>query len=255
MQREPNASSPPPSAALHEQAGARPPLPPSVLVVEDEQDIRELVSYHLLKEGYRVSDASSGEEALRRIESQPPDLVLLDLMLPGMDGLSVCRQLRANPKTAELLIMMLTAKGEEADVVAGLNLGATDYVTKPFSPRVLMARVRAVLRRLARPAANEEDEGETLSIHNIMIRLGRHEVLVDGQPAELSATEFRVLHFLARRPGWVFTRQQILDGVHGANYAITDRAVDVQIVGLRRRLGEAGRYIETVRGVGYRMKE
>jgi two-component system phosphate regulon response regulator PhoB len=176
-------------------------------------------------------------------------------MLPGIDGLSVCRQLRADPKTAGLLIVMLTAKGEEADVVAGLNLGANDYVTKPFSPRVLMARLRAVFRRLGRPGPAMEDAVEKLVIHEISIHVGRHEVLVGGQPVELSATEFRILLFLVRRPGWVFTRQQILDGVHGVNYAITDRAVDVQIVGLRRRLGEAGKHIETVRGVGYRMKE
>jgi two-component system, OmpR family, alkaline phosphatase synthesis response regulator PhoP len=231
-------------------------IPPSVLVVEDEQDIRELVSYHLLKEGYRVAGAATGEDAVKLIESQPPDLVLLDLMLPGMDGLSLCRQLRADPKTANTLIVILSAKGEEADVVTGLNLGANDYVTKPFSPRVLMARVRAVLRRPPPPSVPDEDESaETICLHDITIHLGRHEVLLNGQPVELSATEFRILHFLARRPGWVFTRQQILDGIHGTAYAITDRAVDVQIVGLRRHLGEAGKHIETVRGVGYRMKE
>lgn len=251
--RDPKSTSPLSSAAKAQTAGPSPP--PSVLVVEDEQDIRELVSYHLFKEGYQVSGVASGEEALRTVQSQTPDLILLDLMLPGMDGLTLCRQLRADPKTASTLIVMLTAKGEEADVVAGLNLGAHDYVTKPFSPRVLMARVRAVLRRLARPTLEQEESGETICLHNITIHLGRHEVLVDGEPVELSATEFRVLHFLAQRPGWVFTRQQILDWVHGTNYAITDRAVDVQIVGLRRRLGEAGQYIETVRGVGYRMKD
>ena len=249
--RESRAVSPLSTAA--KEAG---PVPPSVLVVEDEQDIRELVSYHLVKEGYRVAGAASGEVALRMIEARTPDLVLLDLMLPGMDGLSLCRQLRADPKTAGTLIVILSAKGEEADVVAGLNLGANDYVTKPFSPRVLMARVRAAFRRpLPAPPPDEGEPDETVCIHNIAIHAGRHEVLVDGEPVELSATEFRILQFLARRPGWVFTRQQILDGVHGTNYAITDRAVDVQIVGLRRRLGAAGKHIETVRGVGYRMKE
>jgi two-component system, OmpR family, alkaline phosphatase synthesis response regulator PhoP len=254
-QREPRTISPL-SSAPQQSLDVPAAIPPSVLVVEDEQDIRELVSHHLLKEGYRVAGAVTGEDALRMIQSQPPDLVLLDLMLPGMDGLTLCRKLRADPKTASMLVLMLTAKGEEADVVAGLNLGANDYVTKPFSPRVLMARVRAVLRRAASPPVADEDESAgTLCIHNMTIHVGRHEVLVDDEPVELSATEFRLLHFLARRPGWVFTRQQILDGLHGTNYAITDRAVDVQIVGLRRRLGEAGRHIETVRGVGYRMKE
>jgi two-component system, OmpR family, alkaline phosphatase synthesis response regulator PhoP len=230
----------------------------SVLIVEDEEDIRELVSYHLLKEGYQVAGVASGEEALAVAESQPPDLILLDLMLPGVDGSMVCRRLRENPTTEGIPIVMLTAKGEEADVVAGLNLGANDYITKPFSPKVLLARIRAVLRRITPPVApddSEEDADEVIEIRDLMIHPGRHEVRVAGQAVSLSSTEFRVLHFLASRPGWVFNRQQILDGVHGDNYAITDRAVDVQIVGLRKKLGTAGAYIETVRGVGYRFKE
>jgi two-component system phosphate regulon response regulator PhoB len=233
-------------------------IPASILVVEDEHDIRELITYHLLKEGYQVAGVASAAEALAMLERQRPDLVLLDLMLPDMDGLALCRRLKGSAATAGMMIVMLTAKGEEADVVTGLNAGAQDYITKPFSPRVLMARVRAALRR-SRPAEADgqkaDGEGETITLHNLKIHLGRHEVLVDGQRVELSSTEFRVLHFLARRPGWVFTRQQILDGVHGDKYAITDRAVDVQIVALRRKLGEAGRAIETVRGVGYRFKE
>lgn len=228
----------------------------SVLVVEDEEDIRELVSYHLLKEGYQVAAVPSGEDALRIAQAQPPDMILLDLMLPGIDGLAVCRELKNNPNTAGIVVLMLTAKGEEADIVTGLNMGANDYVTKPFSPKVLMARVRAALRHpTPTPAAKPESEDEVIKLHNITIHVGRHEVLVDSEVVELSSTEFRVLRLLAGRPGWVFTRQQILDGIHGKNYAITDRAVDVQIVGLRRRLGSAGQYIETVRGVGYRFKE
>ncbi len=229
-----------------------------VLIVEDEEDIRELVSYHLLKEGYQVASVASGEEALAVAEKQTPDLILLDVMLPGVDGLTVCQRLRASPKTADVAITMLTAKSEEADIIRGLNLGATDYITKQFSPKVLLARVRAVLRRApAAPTVEEEgEEGEEIiEMHGMMIHPGRHEVRVEGNPVVLSSTEFRVLYFLASRPGWVFSRQQILDGVHGDNYAITDRAVDVQIVGLRKKLGEAGKYIETVRGVGYRFKE
>ena len=233
----------------------------SVLVVEDEEDIRELVSYHLLKEGYQVAGVASGEEALATAEARPPDLILLDLMLPGVDGLTVCQRLRNNPRTESVPIVMLTAKGEESDIVGGLNLGANDYVTKPFSPKVLLARVRAVLRRAPGAAVEDADEdddeegAEAIQIHELQIHMGRHEVLVGGKPVSLSSTEFRVLHFLASKPGWVFSRQQILDGVHGDNYAITDRAVDVQIVGLRKKLGSAGRHIETVRGVGYRFKE
>lgn len=236
-----------------------------VLIVEDDDDIRELVSYHLLKDGYQVASVSAGEEALAIAESQVPDLILLDVMLPGIDGFAVCQRLRASPKTAEVAVMMLTAKSEEADIVRGLNQGAADYITKPFSPRVLLARIRAALRRQQAVAipeerdeeeiGGEEEDDEVIHIHELVIHPGRHEVRVNGVPVSLSSTEFRVLYYIAGRPGWVFSRQQILDGVHGDNYAITDRAVDVQIVGLRKKLGDAGKYIETVRGVGYRFRE
>jgi len=223
-----------------------------VLAVEDEEDILELVRYNLEKEGYRVTGVVSGEEAMRRARSQPPDLIVLDLMLPGMDGLTVCRELKQDAKTRDLPIIILTAKGEEADIVAGLELGADDYVTKPFSPRVLLARLRAVLRRRRMEPAAESD---TLEIHGMVIHPGRHEVLVQGRSVDLTATEFRLLAFLTRRPGWVFTRSQIVQGVQGEDYAVSERAVDVQIVGLRKKLGSAGQYIETVRGVGYRLKD
>lgn len=231
---------------------------PLVLVVEDEADIRELVSYNLTKAGYEVTGVVTGEEALAAVEVAPPDLVVLDLMLPGIDGLAVCRRLKSDPRSGSIPVVMLTAKGEESDVVQGLNLGADDYITKPFSPRILIARVQAVLRRVS---ANLDEEpgrdqaSRAIAIHNLVIRPQRHEVLVDGESIELTATEYRVLFFLAESPGWVFTRQRILDAVHGDNYAITERAVDVQIVGLRKKLGSAGKYIETVRGVGYRFKE
>jgi two-component system phosphate regulon response regulator PhoB len=230
---------------------------PLVLVVEDEADIQELVSYNLAKAGYQVTSVVTGEEALAAVEKDPPDLVVLDLMLPGMDGLSVCSRLKRDSKTGSIPIVMLTAKGEESDIVRGLNLGADDYITKPFSPRVMIARVQAVLRRAAvlSKESDREPVGRTIAIRNLVIRPRRHEVLVEGEPVELTATEFRVLALLAGSPGWVFTRKQILDGVHGDNYAITERAVDVQIVGLRRKLGPAGMYLETVRGVGYRFKE
>ena len=230
----------------------------SVLVVEDDHDIRELVSYNLLKEGFQVAGVASAEEALTIAQSRPLDLVLVDLMLPGMDGLTLCRKLKEDPRTTALSLIILTAKGEDRDIVTGLNLGAEDYITKPFSPKVLVARVRAVLRRGTTPRpddADAEQEDGVLKIHGLMIHSGRHEVQVDGRTVDLTSTEFRVLKLLAGRPGWVLTRQQILDGVHGDNYAITDRAVDVQVVGLRKKLGTAGSLIETVRGVGYRFKE
>lgn len=224
----------------------------NILVVEDEEDILELVIYNLAKEGYTVSGVGSGEEAIKRIRSKPPDLVLLDLMLPGLDGLEVCKMLKSDAKTKAIPVTMLTAKGEEADIVTGLELGADDYITKPFSPRVLSARVKAVLRRKSEKPA---DDSAALHIHDLVINPGRHEALLKGKPVELTFTEFRVLYTLARRPGWVFTRFQIVEAVRGDGYPVTDRSVDVQIVGLRKKLGAAAKYIETVRGVGYRFKE
>ena len=223
-----------------------------ILVVEDEDDIQELVRYNLAKEGYRVAQAISGEEGFKAAKSSNPDLIVLDLMLPGLDGLEICRLLKADPKTSHTPIVMLTAKGEESDVVTGLELGADDYITKPFSPKVLVARLRAVLRRKAKESV---DEASPLKIREIVIHPGRHEVLVKGKIVNLTFTEFQLLHFLAKRPGWVFTRQQIVDEVKGEDYPVTDRSVDVQVVGLRKKLGTCGEYVETVRGVGYRFKE
>jgi two-component system phosphate regulon response regulator PhoB len=231
-------------------------LEPSILVVEDEEDIRELVEYNLRKEGYRSIGVASGEEALAAAKTGTYRLILLDLMLPGVDGLTVCRKLKANPETAGTPIIMLTAKGEEGDIVTGLNLGADDYITKPFSPRVLLARVKAVMRRgQSQDDFSPDKRNEPIRIHEIVIDPKRHEVLVEDQTCDLTSTEFRLLTFLANKPGWVFTRSQIIDGIHGENYPITERAVDVQVVGLRKKLHQAGRYIETVRGVGYRFKE
>ncbi len=224
----------------------------NILVVEDEEDILELVSYNLVREGYTVGGVHTGEEALIAVNRELPDLIVLDLMLPGLDGLEVCRQVKSNPRSQAVPIVMLTAKSEESDIVAGLELGAEDYITKPFSPRVFLARVRAVLRRKSRQV---EDETTTLRVHELVIHPGRHEVKTGDGEVELTSTEFKILHFLARRPGWVFTRKQIVDAVHGMNYPVTDRSVDFQIVGLRKKLGAAGAYIETIRGVGYRFKE
>jgi len=223
-----------------------------ILVVDDEEDILELVRYNLSKEGFRVSTVLSGEEALKAARNSQPDVILLDLMLPGVDGLEVCRLLKQDPKTQHIPVIMLSAKGEEADIVTGLELGAADYITKPFSPRILLARLRAVLRRRG---IDMVSESAPLSVHDLVIHPGRHEVLVKGQPVDLTVTEFRLLHMLARRPGWVFTRSQIVNGVHGDDYPVSDRSVDVQVVGLRKKLGLCGDYIETVRGVGYRFKE
>jgi len=224
-----------------------------ILVVEDEEDILELVRYNLVKEGYHVSGALTGEDALKKARAEMFDLIVLDLMLPGIDGLDVAKKLKGDQKTGQVPILMLTAKGEEADIVTGLELGADDYVTKPFSPRVLIARVRAILRR--KSGKPDADQTSMLRIHNLEIDLGRRSVLISGQVVDLTYTEFQVLYILARRPGWVFTRSQIVDAVRGDDYPVTDRSVDVQIVGLRKKLGDCSRYIETVRGVGYRFKE
>lgn len=224
----------------------------SVLVVDDEEDILELVQYNLEKSGFQVTTAENGAEAVERARALLPDLVVLDLMLPGLDGFEVCSLLKNDTKTRHIPIVMLTAKGGESDVVRGLEQGADDYVSKPFSPKVLVARIKAVLRRKGRDKA--DDQG-VIRAHDIVIHPGRHEVIVQGAPVSLTFTEFRVLQFLARRPGWVFTRGQIMDAVRGEDHIVTERSVDVQIVGLRKKLGACGAYIETVRGVGYRFKE
>ena len=223
-----------------------------ILVVDDEEDILELLKYNLSREGYAADCVTSGEEALRSAESSPPDLIILDLMLPEMDGLEVCRRLKGGEKTRGVPIVMLTAKGEEADIVAGLELGADDYITKPFSPRVLAARIKAVLRRRASAVP---EAGAAVRIGELTIDPGRHQVLVKGKPVDLTHTEFQILYFLARRPGWVFTRYQIVDGAQGQDVVVTDRSVDVHMVSLRRKLGSCGEYIQTVRGVGYRFKD
>jgi len=223
-----------------------------ILAVDDEEDILELVQFNLTKEGYQVFCAASGDEALKLANTHLPDLIVLDLMLPDIDGLEITKILKGEPATKDIPIVMLTAKGEEADIVIGLELGADDYITKPFSPRILIARVRAVLRRKTK---GQSDDALPTKIHNITIHPGRREVLVDGDPVQLTFTEFGILEFLARRPGWVFTRFQIVDAIRGDDYPVTDRSVDVQIVGLRKKLGPAGKYIETVRSVGYRFKE
>jgi len=219
-----------------------------ILIVDDEEDLQELVRYNLIRDGFNVICSGSGEDALKKAVSINCDLILLDLMLPGIDGLEVAKILKKDTRTEQIPIIMLTAKGEEADIVTGLEIGADDYIAKPFSPRVLVARVRAVLRRKKK----NQDKSSILKIHEILIDSGRREVSIDGKIVDLTFTEFQVLKLLAANPGWVFTRNQIVDAVKGEDYAVTDRSVDVQIAGLRKKLDTFGNYIETVRGVGYR---
>jgi DNA-binding response OmpR family regulator len=228
----------------------------SILVVEDDGDIQQLVSYNLIKSGFNVTCADSGEEALQILDQEHIDLILLDLMLPGKDGMEVCSIIRAKNDFIQPSIIMLTAKSEEDDIITGLSCGADDYVTKPFSPRVLIARVQAILRRKQdKITRKQRPESESIRIHSMLIHPGRHEVLVEGKQIHLTATEFTILEQLAGRPGWVYSRQQIIDKIRGYDYLITSRAVDVQIFGLRKKLGSMGGCIETVRGIGYRLKE
>ena len=223
-----------------------------ILVVDDEEDILELVKYNLEREGFQITCAQSGEKAIEATRQEPPNLIVLDLMLPGIDGLEVARRLKQRQKTVGIPIVMLTAKGEEADIVTGLELGADDYMTKPFSPLVLIARIKAVLRR---QSAQSQEPDPILSIGKLTIDSRRRVVSAGDNNLDLTYSEFQILQFLAARPGWVFTRSQIVDAVRGDNYPVTDRSVDVQIAGLRKKLGPCGDYIETVRSVGYRFKE
>ena len=224
-----------------------------ILVVEDDPALQELLLFNLEKDGWQVTLAESGETALLRVVDLLPDMLVLDLMLPGVDGKQVCRQVRRYPKTSSIPSIMISAMGQDKDVVDGLEMGADDYVVKPFSPHVLRARIDAVLRRcLERPA---QEGPAPVSIHNLDIDPLCFTVKVDGASVMLTHTDFLILQLLAGEPGRVFTRRQIIDAAHDKDVSISERSVDVQIVGLRRKIGKAGRFIETVRGVGYRMKE
>ncbi len=225
----------------------------TILIVDDEEDIIELIKYNLKNEGYNILTALTGEEAIKISKQTRPDLMVLDLMLPGIDGLEVTRYLRSNGETKDMPIVMLTAKGEESDVVTGLELGANDYMSKPFSPRELTARIRAILRRRQQKVIESKtrvkQEGE------MIIDRAKHVVTIEGSVIDLTLSEFELLSFLADKKGWVFTRGQIVDAIHGENYAVTERSIDVIIVGLRKKLKQYASLIETVRGVGYRFKE
>ena len=223
-----------------------------ILVVDDEENILKLLQYNLERNGYASKPVQTGEEALAEAKSWNPDLIILDLMLPGIGGLDVCRVLKTDARTSHIPILMLTAKGEDADIVAGLELGADDYVTKPFSVSVLIARVRAVLRK---KSERLEEKDHVITIDDLVVNPSRHEVLIRGNPLQFTHTEFSLLYFLARSPGRVFTRQQIIDALGSEDKAVTDRSVDVQVVGIRKKLGKYGDYVQTVRGVGYKFKD
>lgn len=222
-----------------------------ILIIEDDEDIMELVEYNLKKNSYQSKGALSGEIGLELLKKDRPDLIILDLMLPGINGFEVCANIKNNPETTNIPVIMLTAKGEDSDIVAGLEMGADDYITKPFSPNVLVARIKSALRK---NTTAEGADKSVLKIEELVIHPGRHEVTIKNEPLELTTTEFNVLHLMAKRPGWAFSRYQIVSLVKGDDYCVTDRAVDVMIVGLRKKLKDYGHYIETVRGVGYKFK-
>lgn len=224
-----------------------------IVLVEDEPDIQDVVRYNLEREGFGVHSALDGEEGLALIRSKKPNLVVLDLMLPGIDGLEICRQLKKDPQTEEIPIVIVTAKGEESDVILGLGMGADDYIAKPFSPKVLVARVKAVLRR-REAYASSKVQSKTV-IKGITIDSVKHEVTVDGTPIEFTASEFRLLHFLASHAGRVFTREQILNHVVGEGNFVVDRNIDVHVRMIRKKLGVYRDIIKTIRGIGYRMDE
>ena len=229
----------------------KPPGKGTLLVVDDEEDIVELVALNLKREGYSVLTALTGEQALELAKAKKPQLIVLDLMLPGMDGLDVCRCLKHHPKTSNIPIMMLSAKTQDRDIVSGLEVGADDYMTKPFSGKVLVARIRRILSR----KIQDRLDRSVVSIHDLTIDPARCQALLQGECLPLTLSEFNILYNLAKRPGIVFTRYQIVDFLHGSDYIVSDRAVDVQISYLRKKLGDCKGYIETVRGVGYRFKD
>jgi len=235
-----------------------PATPPAarrrVLVVDDERDIVDMIAYNLGRNGYEAVIAYDGNQALEIIDKQAPDLIILDLMLPGLDGMEVARRLKAEPRTARIPILMLTAKGEETDVVVGLTLGADDYVTKPFSMKVLLARVGNVLRRTDTSAATP-GEGGTLRTGPLRIDTFKHEVFIDDEPVKLTLTEFKLLSALVGARGRVLTRDQLMDKAMGSDVFVTDRAIDVHVTAIRKKLGGASWLVHTVRGVGYRLRE
>ena len=223
----------------------------TILIIEDEPDISELIEYNLSQSGYSILVSNNGEKGIENARKHLPDLILLDLMLPGIHGIDVCRILKNDKDTSSVSIIMLTALGQEEDIIKGLETGADDYVTKPFSFPVLEARIQSVLRRVK----NEDIENENVSISGIVISSMKREVVINGKQIEgLTFTEFQILHLLASHPGWVFTRYQIIDKIRGDNYPVTDRSVDFQIVGLRKKMGKKGKLINTIRGVGYRFQ-
>ncbi|WP_354625220.1 response regulator [Psychromonas sp. MME2] len=227
-----------------------------IVVVEDEADILEILTYNLQREGFDVVSASNGIQGLQLIRDHLPDIALLDLMLPGMDGLDICKQLRSQTETANIPIIMVTAKSEESDIVLGLGLGADDYVSKPFSPKELIARIKSTLRRgqhrVEKSSSNTQD---CIAVAGLVIDSDKHKVTYLGEKVKLTATEFRLLHFLASHPGRVFSREQLMNNAYSTDVIVVDRNIDVHVRSIRKKIGEQHQFIETIRGVGYSFKD
>jgi len=224
-----------------------------IVLVEDEPDIAEVLSYNLQREGFEVFIAEDGLVGLNLIKAQMPDLALIDLMLPSMDGLEICQKIRANEATANIPVIMLTAKGEESDIVLGLGLGADDYVCKPFSPKEVIARIKAQLRRSE--YLTKTSNAQELSIEGLCIDTHKHKVIFNEKELTLTATEFRLLHYFAKNPGQVFSREQLINNAYSNDVVVVDRNIDVHIRAIRKKIGEEYKFIETIRGIGYRFKE
>jgi DNA-binding response OmpR family regulator len=258
-------ANPPSSQTVHRSTAPAAPVSPGarrggkkILVVDDEADIVELITYNLKRSGFDVISATDGNTALELASRELPDLIVLDLMIPGIDGTEVARRLKADPRTSGIPIVMLTARGEETDVVVGLTIGADDYITKPFSIKILLARLNTVLRRAEAPAGGASapsGEAALLRAGPLVIDTSKHEVTIDGQPVRLTLTEFKLLSALVAARGRVLTRDQLMDKAMGADVFVTDRAIDVHVTAIRKKLGQASWLIHTVRGVGYRLQE
>ena len=223
----------------------------TILIIEDEKDIAELLAFNLENDEFNTLLANNGESGIKIARKRKPDLIILDLMLPGIHGLDVCRIIKGDPELKNIFIVMLTALGQEESIVKGLEVGADDYITKPFSFKILIARIRSVIRR---SRIDEEGVIKDINIFGVEIKQRSREVYIKKTLIETTYTEFQILQLLASHPGWVFTRYQIIDKIRGDNYPVTDRSIDFQIVGLRKKMGESGALIQTIRGVGYRFK-
>ncbi len=223
-------------------------LKKKIVIVEDEPDILEILEYNLIREGYEVLSASNGIDGLKLIVEHQPNVAILDLMLPGMDGLEVCQQVRANFIIAHTPIIMLTAKSEESDIVLGLGMGADDYMSKPFSPRELIARIKVILRR---EQGSQKSPVDCITVNGLSIDSAKYKVTFNGEKIKLTATEFRLLEYLALNPGQVFSREQIMNNAYGTDVVIVDRNIDVHVRSIRKKIGEKHQFIETIRGIGY----